>query len=123
MPSKPGRAPVSTSFKKGNTNALGNDKTQRFNTWLEKELNNELGEQNATVLGYAQEMIRKQALAKKLVDKALKEKDSALFKTLFSEIADRTEGRPQQSVDVTSQGKQIGSMSKEEASVRLDELD
>ena len=110
-------------FKKGNSVAKGNDKSLRLSTWVNRVLDKQIKDLDSSNLDeYEQLMQARELLATKLVKKALKTKDDATFKAYFQEIADRTEGRPQQSVDVTSLGKAVGSMSVQEAADRLDEL-
>lgn len=101
---------TSTSFGKGNKASEGNDKTMRLSTWLEKELDSIVGEDESTLEGYEKGMQNRQFLARKLVRKAKKAKDDAVFKGLFAEIADRTEGKPSQSIDHTSGGEKIQSV-------------
>lgn len=122
MASKLGRPAVSTSIKKGQKLALGNDKTQRLSTWIDRELSRSMPAPDDTVQSYEDIVSKRQALAEKLVDTALKTRDDSIRLAYIKEIADRTEGRPQQSVDVTSLGKAVGSMSVQEAADRLDEL-
>ena len=108
MPSKPGRPPVSTSFKKGNTAALGNDKSTRLSTLIDKALDKQLKDLNPnTMEGYDALMQAREMLATKLVKKAIMTKDDATFKSYFSEIADRTEGKALQRTDVTSDGEKM----------------
>lgn len=109
MSSKPGRPPVSTSFKKGNTAALGNDKTLRISTWIEKALNKQIQEldPSANVEEYDRLLQAREFLANKLVKKAIKTKDDGMFNSLLREIMDRTEGKPTQPIDHTSKGERI----------------
>lgn len=100
----------STSFKKGNTAALGNDKTIRLSTWIDKVLDEEIGEDLATVEGYDSAMQKREFLARKYVNKTIKEKDVSIFRSLFSEIADRTEGKAKQYLDHTTDGEKIQSV-------------
>jgi len=95
-----------TSFKKGDKAALGNDKTMSISEMLKHELNENVGDMS-TVSGYDAELTRRRAISKKLIEKALREKESMVFKALFSEIADRTEGKALQRNDVTSDGEKM----------------
>ena len=81
------------TFQKGNKAALGNDKTIRVTTWVERELTE----------SYDELMTKAQKMATILVDKAIKEEDLSFIR----EVIDRTEGKPQQKVDHTSKGEKI----------------
>lgn len=104
MPSKPGRAPVSTSFKKGNTAALGNDKTLRLSNWLDKALDKEVV---TTVDEYGAAITKRQLMAEELIQAYLDAKEPMVKKALFETIADRTEGKPHQTQDITSDGEKL----------------
>lgn len=102
MPSKPGRPPVSTSFKKGNTASLGNMKEHRLSTQLDillKKVNENKD--------YDTKLLNAQVLANKVFNTAMSTDDPRTLLDYFKEIADRTEGKPKQSTDVTSNGKTI----------------
>jgi hypothetical protein len=58
-----------------------------------------------------------QLLATLLVDEAINGNDKAM-----KEILDRTEGKAQQFLDVTSKGEQLGTLSREEKLERIQEL-
>lgn len=72
----------------------------RLSTWIEKALL-ELQEEK----GYENKVTKAQILGSKIVARAMKEGDD--FMTVVKEIADRTEGKPQQKVDHTSGGEKL----------------
>lgn len=87
-------------------------KEMRLSTWIEKELDNQLGRLHSAELDlgmqeYTEEVSRRQAIAKRLVNMALHKSDHQLALQAIKEIADRTEGKPQQKVDHTTRGESI----------------
>lgn len=106
MPSKPGRPATKGSFKKGNQAALGNDKTLRLSTWLDKVLDQPVGD-ISTLSGYEAAMQAREVLVRKFVKTAVETEDPATFKAYFDTAADRTEGKPKQQTDVTSNGETV----------------
>lgn len=103
-------------FKKGNTAALGNDKTMRISTWIDKVLDEDMGDlaERLSLQGYERTMKKKEAAARKIVDRMLSSEDNGEFKALFQEVVDRTEGRPQQKIDHTTAGRPFVGMTDEQ---------
>lgn len=104
------------TFQKGNKAALGNDKTMRLSTWIDKELDTLVPEDISVDL-YTAGMTKRQYLAQRLVLKAMTTDKGDL--DYFKEIADRTEGKAMQKVDHTTLGKEMpqpiyGGMSTDE---------
>lgn len=94
--SKPG------TFKKGNKAALGNDKTMRLSTWLDKALRDP-----ATAEEYGEAMSQMQAISTDMVKQYWKAKSALEKKAVFDTLADRTEGKAQQKIDHTTLGKEM----------------
>ena len=92
-----------TSFKPGNTAALGNDKTIRITTWIDQELDRFIDEEDATVLGYDNTIANRRAIARRLVKMALQAKDTNLAMQAIREVMDRTEGKPKQSTELSGE--------------------
>ena len=91
-------------FQKGNKIAKGNDKTIRLSTWIDKALD---GDVPTDVSGYDEIISYRQFVAAKMVETTVTTKDPSIRLAYFKEIADRTEGRPSQPVDLTSKGERI----------------
>jgi hypothetical protein len=102
MPSKPGRPPVSTSFKPGNKASLGNMKEHRLSTQLDILLKRVNENED-----YDTKLLNAQVLAQKVFSTAMSTDDPRTLLDYFKEIADRTEGKAKQSTDLTSNGKTI----------------
>lgn len=102
MASKPGRPPVKTSFKKGNTASLGNDKTLRISTWIDKAL-----DKPVDLEGYDQAMTARQAMAEDFVKQYFLATTIGDKSQVLDRLANRTEGMPKQSTDITSGGEKI----------------
>jgi hypothetical protein len=97
---------TSTSFKKGNTAALGNDKTLRLSTWIEKALDKPVP---STLKGYEEGMTYREYLANEILNGAVVAPDPKTKLDYLKEIMDRTEGKPSQNInqDITSGGEKI----------------
>lgn len=91
------------TFKKGNTAALGNDKTLRISTWIERELE-EFYKDPTDKYGAA--MTASRLIAKKVVRQAITMPGDVAL-PYIREVLDRTEGKPQQKIDHTSKGEKI----------------
>lgn len=57
--------------------------------------------------GYEAQFSNAQALAEKIFNVAMSTEDPRTMLDYFKEIADRTEGKPKQSTDITSNGETI----------------
>lgn len=97
MAGKVGRPPVKTSYKPGQSGNAGNIKEHRLSTQLEILLKK--ANEGA---GYEEKLNNAQALAEKVFAVAMSTEDPKTMLEYFKEIADRTEGKPKQSTDVTS---------------------
>lgn len=84
------------SFQPGNKAALGNDKTQRLSTWIDKQLDKPAP---TDLKGYEEGMTLRQLLAAQVVDTAVTTKDPNMKLAYVKEIADRTEGKPVQALE------------------------
>ncbi len=83
----------STSFKKGQKAALGNDKTAKLSTFIEIALRNaktvgELDEARSQAHAIAEDFVNSYWDAKTITDK----------KAVFTELMDRTEGKASQPI-------------------------
>lgn len=78
-------------FGKGNKAALGNDKTLRLSTWLDKKLDEPID-----IEGYDKTITFRQAMSQDMVHQYFKATEPLIKKQIFDTIADRTEGKPKQ---------------------------
>lgn len=85
-------------IKKGDKLALGNDKSLRLSTWVDKYLDDEIPN---TLPGYVEGLTYRKYLSKKLLNLTAKMNDGLAFKAMFSEIRNTTEGMPKQSTEIT----------------------
>lgn len=90
--------PRGRAFEKGHTvkSPGAPVKEWRVSTWIQKELERE---------DYEQRILNAQIIAKNLVEKAKSGDPEALAHA--KEVMDRTEGKPMQKTDVTSNGETV----------------
>lgn len=96
MPSKPGRAPVSTSWKKGDKPALNNDKTAKLSVFFAKAL-----KEAKTLTEYEGIRSQAEAIATDFVHSYWDAKTITDKKTVIEVLADRTEGKPKQITELS----------------------
>lgn len=104
----------STSFPKGTSgNPKGAPfKEDRISTLINKELDKIIEERKSRGEGetyeeYVIKMTKRQKIAQSIVDNAISNEDPELKYKYENMVVDRTEGKPQQSTDVTSKGESI----------------
>lgn len=97
-----------TSFKPGNNaNPKGAPvKEMRVADWIKHELDKE-DIDVSTREGYEKAVSMRRILAKKLVDTAITHEDAKIRLDYSKEVLDRTEGKPHQTTDITSDGEKI----------------
>lgn len=101
----------SVVLPKGAQIAKGNDKTLRFTTFIEKALERVIPN---SLEEYNEIRTYRQQLAEKLVDTAITSDEPGMALAYIKEIADRTEGKPKQSTELSGQ-VQIGVMNLTDA--------
>jgi len=89
---------------KGARIAKANDKTLRFTTFIEKALERVIPN---SLEEYNEIRTYRQQLAEKLVDTAITSDEPGMALAYIKEIADRTEGKPKQSTELTGEIKVI----------------
>jgi hypothetical protein len=88
----------STSFKPGNQVALGNDKTAKLSTFVQKAL---LKAKDLTE--YENARTQAEAIAEDMVNSYWEAKNVIEKKAIFDTLADRTEGKPKQSTELSGE--------------------
>jgi hypothetical protein len=85
---------------KGNQIAKGNDKTTKLSTFIEKALERVIPN---SLEEYNEIRTYRQQLAEKLVDTAILSDKPDVALAYIKEIADRTEGKPKQSTELSGE--------------------